>query len=117
MIKIAITTGMLALAAPAMAQETEPSTWRDPDTRCVYFKIGDALSLRYRRDGTPDCASVQSDVQGATITRSDLQDINQGLVRSIDELRRDISGIRNAMAGIRRDLENVRREIRQSLAK
>jgi hypothetical protein len=117
MIRIAITAGMIAVAMPAIAQEPAPSTWRDPDTRCVYLKVGDSLSLRYRRDGTPDCASVERDIQDATITRSDLRDINQGLVRSVEELRREISGIRSAMDGIRRDLENVRREIRQSLTK
>ncbi len=116
MIKIVVCASMLALATGAVAQETEPSTWRDPDTRCVYFSVGDTLSLRYRRDGTPDCASVQRDIQDATITRDDLRELNRGLVRSIDELRRDISGIRSAMDGIRRDLENVRREIRSSSA-
>jgi hypothetical protein len=116
MFKIAVISGIFALISPAVAQEITPSTWRDPDTRCVYLKVGDTLSLRYRRDGTPDCASAQRDVSDATITRSDLDKINQGLTRSIDELRRDISGIRGAMEGIRRDLENVRREIRESLA-
>jgi septal ring factor EnvC (AmiA/AmiB activator) len=116
MIKIAITAGMCALAMPAMAQETAPSTWRDPDTRCIYLKIGDTLSLRYRRDGTPDCASVQRDIADETITRSDLRELNQGLARSIDELRRDISGVRSALESIRRDLENVRREVRDSPA-
>lgn len=114
MIRIALAIGLFALAAPASAQETAPSTWRDPDTRCVYLRIGDSLSLRYRRDGTPDCASVPSDVQDATITRSDLRDMTQGMTRTMDDLRRDISGVRSAMDGIRRDLENVRREIRQS---
>jgi septal ring factor EnvC (AmiA/AmiB activator) len=114
MVKIVITAGILALVTPASAQESAPSTWRDADTRCVYLKIGDTLSLRYRRDGTPDCASVQRDVADATITRDDLRDVTQGLTRSIDELRRDISNVRTAMENIRRDLENVRREIRQT---
>ena len=35
MINIAIIAGMFALAAPVTAQETPPSTWRDPETRCV----------------------------------------------------------------------------------
>jgi hypothetical protein len=114
MIKVAIGAILFTVPLAAMAQESEPSLWRDPDTRCVYLKLGDTLSLRYRRDGTPDCVSVQGDVQDATITKSDLRQTSQGLTRSIDELRRDISGVRSAMEGIRNDLENVRREIRQT---
>jgi hypothetical protein len=92
-----------AAAAPALAQEVTPSTWRDPDTRCVYLKVGDTMSLRYRRDGTPDCASVPQATTGATITRNDFQD----LTRSIEGLRRDIGGVR-------RELEDLRRTMEQS---
>ena len=73
MIKSTVIVGLLVLATQAMAQEAPPATWRDPDTRCVYLKVGDALSLRYRRDGTPDCASVQQDSTDASITRGDLR--------------------------------------------
>jgi hypothetical protein len=106
MIKIAITAGLFALAVPAMAQETAPSTWRDPDTRCIYFKVGDSLSLRYRRDGTPDCASVSRDTADASITRNDFRE----LARSVEALRRDIGGIQTAISNVRRDIENLRRE-------
>ncbi len=41
MIKLAITAGIFVLAMPAMAQEPAPSTWRDPDTQCIYLKVGD----------------------------------------------------------------------------
>ena len=82
MIKVAITVGLLVLATPATAQETSPSTWRDPNTRCVYLKVGDVLSLRYRRDGTPDCASVQQDSTDASITRGDLREMTQQIVLS-----------------------------------
>jgi hypothetical protein len=75
MINLAIMAGLLVLATPATAQEAPPATWRDPDTRCVYLKVGDALSLRYRRDGTQDCTSVQQDNTDASITRNDLQDL------------------------------------------
>jgi hypothetical protein len=98
-----IITGLALTAAPALAQEAAPSTWRDPDTRCIYLKVGDALSLRYRRDGSPDCASVPQDTAGATITRNDFQDLS----RSIEALRRDIGGMR-------RELEDIRRALEQS---
>ena len=70
MINHAIMAGLFALAAPATAQEAPLSTWRDPETRCVYLKVGETLSFRYRRDGKPDCASVQQDNTDASITRS-----------------------------------------------
>jgi hypothetical protein len=105
MIKSAVIVGLFVLATRAMAQEAPPATWRDPDTRCVYLKVGDALSLRYRRDGTPDCASVQQDSTDASITRGDLREATQQIVRSIEELRRDI-------AAVRREMENIRRETR-----
>jgi hypothetical protein len=105
MIKSAMTAGMFALATPAMAQETPPPTWRDPATQCIYLKVGDTLSLRYRRDGTPDCASLQRDTADATITRNDFRELS----RSVEALRRDIGGVRTVMEDIRRDLETLRR--------
>ena len=116
MITIAIMAGLLVLATSAIAQETPPSTWRDPDTRCVYLKVGDTLSLRYRRDGTPDCASVQQDSTDASITRGDLRDLTQQITRSIEELRRDIGAVRREMEHTRSELENIRRETRQPRA-
>jgi hypothetical protein len=116
MIKIAIMAGMFALAAPAMAQETPPSTWRDPETRCVYLKVGDTLSLRHRRDGKPDCSNVQQDNTDASITRSDLRELTQEMTRSIEELRRDIGAVRREMEHTRNELENIRRETRQPRA-
>jgi predicted RNase H-like nuclease (RuvC/YqgF family) len=113
MIKIAIIAGLSVLAAAASAQETPPSTWRDPDTRCVYLKVRDTLSLRYRRDGTPDCASVQQDSTDASITRGDLRDLTQQITRSIEELRRDVGAVRREMEHARNELENIRRETRQ----
>lgn len=116
MIKSAVIVGLFVLATQAMAQETPPATWRDPDTRCVYLKVGDALSLRYRRDGTPDCASVQQDSTDASITRGDLREATQQIVRSIEELRRDIAAVRREMERTRNELENIRREARQPRA-
>ena len=116
MIKIAIIAGLFAFATAATAQETSPSTWRDPDTRCVYLKVRDTLSLRYRRDGTPDCASVQQDSTDASITRGDLRELTQQITRSIEDLRRDIGAVRREMEHSRNELENIRRETRQSRA-
>jgi hypothetical protein len=102
MIRTAIAASTFALTCvSAVAQEAAPSMWRDPDTRCVYLKVGDTLSLRYRRDGTPDCASVAQATSGATITQNDLQD----LTRSVEALRRDIGGVRRVLEELRRDME------------
>jgi hypothetical protein len=100
MIKMTIAAGMLALTAPAVAQDAAPSTWRDPDTRCIYLRVGDTLSLRYRRDGTPDCASVPQTTTETAITRNDFQD----LTRSVEALRRDIGGVRRELEDIQRGL-------------
>jgi uncharacterized membrane protein YccC len=116
MIKIAILAGLFVFAASAAAQETPPATWRDPDTRCVYLKVGDALSLRYRRDGTPDCASVQQDSTDTSITRGDLRNLTQQITRSLEDLRRDIGAVRREMEHTRNELENIRRETRQPRA-
>jgi hypothetical protein len=116
MINIAIMAGLLVLVTPATAQETPLSTWKDPETRCVYLKVGETLSLRYRRDGKPDCASVQQDNTDASITRSDLRELTQQMTRSIEELRRDIGAVRREMEHTRSELENIRRETRQPRA-
>jgi hypothetical protein len=113
MIKIAIMAGLSVVATSATAQETPPLTWRDPDTWCVYLKVGDTLSLRYRRDGTPDCASVQQDSTDASITRGDLRDLTQQITRAIEDLRRDIGAVRREMEHTRNELENIRRETRR----
>jgi hypothetical protein len=96
-----IVTSLALAAAPTLAQETEPPTWRDPDTQCIYLKNGDALSLRYRRDGSPDRASVRQDTAEATIARNDVQD----LTPSIEALRRDIGGMRHELEDCRRAME------------
>jgi hypothetical protein len=83
---------------------------------CVYLKVGDTPSLRYRRDGTPDCASVQQDSTDASITRGDLRELTQQITRSIEELRRDIGAVRREMEHTRNELENIRRETRQPRA-
>ncbi|MBM6595070.1 hypothetical protein [Microvirga pudoricolor] len=116
MIEIAIMAGLLLLATSATAKEDPPVTWRDPDTRCVYLKVRDALSLRYSRDGTPDCASVQQGSNDASITRGDLQDLTQQITRSTEDLRRDIGAVRREMEHNRNELGNIRREARQPRA-
>lgn len=77
---------------------------------------GDTLSLRYRRDGTPDCASVQQDTTDPSITRGDLREMTQQMTRSIEELRRDIGAVRREMEHTRNELENIRREAKQPRA-
>src|SRR3954452_24137663 len=82
-----VSAGLGLVSISALAQE--PATWRDPATECVYLKVENALSLRYRRDGSPDCPSVRQPPANATISQNDFQD----LTRSIESLRRDIGSV------------------------
>jgi hypothetical protein len=104
MLKIAIAASMLAIAGPAIAQEAAPSTWRDPDTKCVYLKVKDTLSLRHRNDGSPDCEDLAQIATGAAISRNNLLEI----IRSIEDLRRDINGIRRGQEDLQRELQRSR---------
>jgi len=97
---------LFALAAPATAQETLLSTWRDPETRSVYLKVRETLSLRYIRDGNPDCARFSR----ITRTRSDLPELTQQMTRSIEELRGHTGAVRREMEHTRSEPENIRRK-------
>ena len=101
MLRFVTAFGMLILTVPVAAQEGEPTTWRDPETRCIYLKVKDTLSLRYRRDGSPDCASVPQVSASTAVTRTDFQD----LARSIEALRRDIGAVRRELGDIRREFD------------
>ena len=73
---------------PSLAQEA-PSVWRDPEGGCVYFKLGNTLSLRYQRDGLPDCPDVP---RSSSVTRDDVRDVThaiESLNRRIDDIRRE----------------------------
>jgi hypothetical protein len=85
--------------APAIAQEA-PSVWRDPEGGCTYFKLGDTLSLRYQRDGLPDCPGVRREAgpspsppdQTGSVTPDDVRDVTraiESLTRKLDDLRRE----------------------------
>jgi hypothetical protein len=81
--------------APAIAQEA-PSVWRDPEGGCTYLKLGDTLSLRYQRDGLPDCPDAAREAappdQTGSITHDDVQDVTraiENLTRKLDDLRRE----------------------------
>ncbi len=85
--------------APVMAQDA-PALWRDPDGGCTYFKFGDTLSLRYQRDGLPDCPDARREANPspipsngqAAVTRDDVRDVTraiEGLTRKLDDLRRE----------------------------
>jgi hypothetical protein len=85
--------------APAVAQDA-PSVWRDPDGGCTYFKLGDTLSLRYQRDGFPDCPDARRETappmpsvdQTGAVTRDDVQDVTraiEGLSRRLDDVKRE----------------------------
>jgi hypothetical protein len=85
--------------APALAQEA-PALWRDPEAGCTYFRLGDTLSLRYQRDGGPDCPDARQDVRPAPppaspsepVTRDDVRDVTraiEGLSRRLDDMRRE----------------------------
>jgi hypothetical protein len=97
--RTAILIGSIFGLAPAFAQEA-PSVWRDPDGGCVYFKLRDTLSLRYQRDGSPDCPdagretkppSLTTDHERA-VTRDDVRDVTraiEGLSRRLDDVKRE----------------------------
>ena len=86
--------------APAIAQEAR-SLWRDPDGGCLYFKPGDTLSLRYQRDGLPDCPDVRRETgpsfmsptdQERAVTRDDVREVTraiEGLSRRLDDVKRE----------------------------
>ena len=92
-----ILVASILCVAPTMAQEA-PSMWRDPDGGCVYFKLGDTLSLRYQRDGLPDCPDVRREIgppsmsptdQERAVTRDDVRDVTraiEGLIPSLTDL-------------------------------
>jgi hypothetical protein len=99
MMRTVILIGSLLGLAPAVAQEA-PSVWRDPDGGCVYFKLGDTLSLRYKRDGSPDCPDARRETsppsmitdQEQTVTRDDVRDVTraiEGLSRRLDDVKRE----------------------------
>jgi hypothetical protein len=97
--RTAILLASLLGMAPALAQDA-PSVWRDPDGGCTYLKLGDTLSLRYQRDGWPDCpdarredgpSSTSTDQAGA-VTRDDVRAVTraiEGLSRRLDDVRRE----------------------------
>ncbi len=86
----------LLVITPAIAQEA-PSVWRDPEGGCTYLKLGDTLSLRYQRDGLPDCPDARQETSlpsngRAAVTRDDVRYVTQaieGLSRKLDDLRRE----------------------------
>jgi len=58
MMRIVILVASILSTASAVAQDA-PALWRDPDGGCTYFRLGDTLSLRYQRDGLPDCPDAR----------------------------------------------------------
>jgi hypothetical protein len=96
---ILIGSSLLGLA-PAFAQET-PSVWRDPDGGCVYFKLGDTLSLRYQRDGFPDCPDARREASPSSMTTSDQE---KAVTRD------DVRDVTRAIEGLSRRLDDVKRE-------
>jgi hypothetical protein len=98
--RTAILIGSLLGLAPAFAQEA-PSVWRDPDGGCVYFKLGDTLSLRYQRDGSPDCPDARHETSPSPMTTTD---------REKAVTHDDVRGVTRAIEGLSRRLDNVKRE-------
>ena len=97
--RTAILIASVLCTAPALAQEA-PSVWRDPESGCLYFKLGDTLSLRYQRDGLPDCPDVRHDASSSatgstspsSVTRDDVRDVTraiENLNRKIDDIRKE----------------------------
>jgi hypothetical protein len=98
--RTAILAASLLSIAPAIAQEA-PLVWRDPDGGCTYLKLRDTLSLRYQRDGLPDCPNARRETnspsmppadQAEPVTRDDVHDVTraiESLSRKVDDLRRE----------------------------
>ena len=86
--------------APAIAQGAPP-LWRDPDGGCVYFKLGDTLSLRYQRDGLPDCPDVRRETGPSSMTSADQE-------RAVT--RNDVREVTRAIEGLNRRMDDVKRE-------
>ena len=89
----------ILVAAPAVAQDL-PSVWRDPEGGCTYLKLGDTFSLRYQRDGLPDCPDARLETspslsppdQTGSVTRDDVRDVTraiEGLTRRLDDIKRE----------------------------
>jgi hypothetical protein len=100
MMRTSIFVASILCLAPAMAQEA-PSVWRDPDGGCVYFKLGDTLSLRYQRDGRPDCPDVRHETSASSMTLSDQE-------RAVT--RDDVREVTRAIEGLNRRMDDVKRE-------
>jgi hypothetical protein len=93
--RIALFIISILVAAPAVAQDA-PALWRDPESGCTYLKLGDTLSLRYQRDGLPDCPDARREItppdQTGSVTREDVRDVTraiENLNRKLDDLRRE----------------------------
>ena len=89
----------ILVAAPAVAQDA-PSVWRGPEGGCTYLKLGDTFSLRYQRDGLPDCPDARRETspsmsppdQTGSVTRDDVRDLTraiEGLTRRLDDVKRE----------------------------
>jgi hypothetical protein len=97
--RIALLIISIFVAAPAVAQDA-PALWRDPDSGCTYLRLGDTLSLRYQRDGLPDCPDARRETspslsppdQIGSVTRNDVREVTrtiENLNRKLDDLRRE----------------------------
>ena len=86
--------------APAMAQDA-PIVWRDPVGGCLYFKLGDTLSLRYQRDGLPDCPDVRRGTGSSSMTSTDPE---------TTVTRDDVREVTRAIEGLNRRMDDVKRE-------
>ena len=85
---------------PATAQDA-PTVWRDPDGGCLYFKLGDTLSLRYQRDGRPDCPDVRREIGSSPMTSTDPE---------TTVTRDDVREVTRAIEGLNRRMDDVKRE-------
>ena len=86
--------------APATAQDA-PTVWRDPDGGCLYFKLGDTLSLRYQRDGRPDCPDIRRQIGSSSMTSTDPETV---------VTRDDVREVTRAIEGLNRRMDEVKRE-------
>ncbi len=68
---------------------------------CLYFKLGDTLSLRYQRDGQPDCPDVRRETSSLSMAPMDQE-------RAVT--REDVREVTRAIEGLNRRMDDVKRE-------
>ena len=96
-----LTLLVFVLAARDVAAQDTPSTWRDPESGCVYLLFPQAgATLRYRRDGLPDCPGARSSLPEPPAY--------SGQDRELQQLTSRLRDVADGLRDLRRELERKR---------